>query len=322
MTEPWIRVHANLVDKPIIDRAVDALDVSEHEAIGLMVTFWGSVSQNVIGGHLSDVSDRQIERWARWHGRRGRFANFIRTAHLDDDGRVNEWDEYAGALESRRAKERERLRNKRHPVAQHVRNNRGDVAQRTHQTVNGVAPLLQPARAVRNETIRNEEPAVAVAAIDFARALAIAANRGLAEHATRPQPIPRVMPDAGRSLQAAEDLIAGGVSIEFATAEVYRLANEHDADGLITSLKYFVAPTLRAWQRRAAKSDSDDWIPPSRGVNGQPATGSPRAPRRDFGGARNDAAIDAWLADKERQRADAEDVTDVEPEPEEITHGE
>jgi len=82
------------------------------------------------------------------------------------------------------------------------------------------------------------------------------------------------------------------------------------------------AAYFRTYLKRTAKSDADDWIPPSRGVNGQPANGSPRAPRRDFGGARNDAAIDAWLADKERQRAEAEDVKDVEPEPGEIPHGE
>ncbi len=147
MAEPWIRVHAGLIDKPVIDRLSTALDVSEHEAIGLLVTFWGAVSKNVVGGRLDGVSDRQIEGWVRWHGQRGAFAAWVRTHHLDADGRVNEWDEYAGALESRREKERERLRNKRHGVAQQSE----DVAQ---QLVNE-RKLLLPARA--NETIRNEE---------------------------------------------------------------------------------------------------------------------------------------------------------------------
>lgn len=143
MAEPWIRVHAGLIDKPIIDRACTALGVSEHEAIGLLVTFWGAVSENVVGGHVGGLSDRQLERWARWTGDSGRFAKFIRECHLDEEGRINEWLDYAGALETRRAKERERLRNKRNGVAQQTTNN-GDV----------VARLLQPARA--NETIRDE----------------------------------------------------------------------------------------------------------------------------------------------------------------------
>jgi hypothetical protein len=122
MAEPWIRVHAILIDKPVIARAVDALIVSEHTAVGLLVTFWGAVARNVVGGSLVGVTDSQIENWARWRGKRGRFAAFIREHHLDADGRVREWEEYAGALEARRATERTRLRNKRHGVAQREAN--------------------------------------------------------------------------------------------------------------------------------------------------------------------------------------------------------
>jgi hypothetical protein len=113
MAEPWIRVHAGLIDKPVIDRLSTALDVSEHEAIGLLVTFWGAVSKNVVGGQLAGVSDRHIERWARWTGARGAFAAWIQAHHLDADGRVNEWEEYAGALEDRREYDRERKRRDR-----------------------------------------------------------------------------------------------------------------------------------------------------------------------------------------------------------------
>ena len=92
MSEPWIRVHANLASKPVIARAVATLGVAENEAIGLMVRFWGSVSQHVVNGDVREATDRQIEFWAGWTRRRGRFAAFIRSAHLDMDGRVNEWD--------------------------------------------------------------------------------------------------------------------------------------------------------------------------------------------------------------------------------------
>lgn len=149
MAEPWIRVHAGLIDKPVIDRAVQALGVSEHEAVGLLVTFWGAVSANVIGGYVADRTDRQLENWARWKGKRGRFAAFIRESHVDPDGRVNEWDDYAGALEARRAKERERLRNKRIPL----RNGTQDVAQQPERNDDEVRTVLQPARA--NETERD-----------------------------------------------------------------------------------------------------------------------------------------------------------------------
>lgn len=144
MTEPWIRVHANLHAKPVIARAVAALGVGENEAVGLMVRFWGAVSQYVIKGDLTGVTDRQIELWAGWAKRKGRFALFVRSSHLDTDGRVNEWDEYAGKLEARRALDRARKE------AERVRKSRGSHAEGhaevTHDSI--------PARA--NETIRNE----------------------------------------------------------------------------------------------------------------------------------------------------------------------
>ncbi len=129
MAEPWIRVHAILIDKPVVSRAVAALGVSEHAAVGLLVTFWGAVARNVVAGSLAGVSDAHLENWARWRGKRGRFAAFVREYHLDGDGRVNEWDDYAGALEQRRAKERDRLRNKRTDVAQQDANNSPTPAQ-------------------------------------------------------------------------------------------------------------------------------------------------------------------------------------------------
>jgi hypothetical protein len=162
MAEPWIRVHANLVDKPVVDRAVHALGVTHHEAIGLLVQFWGAVSQYATEGLVGQRTDRQLEMWAGWSGRGkkpGRFAQFIRTQHLDGDGCVNEWDEYAGKLESRRAAERERKRLERERkererlAASHAEShadNPADIPPTVTRTV-------QPARANEDETLRNEE---------------------------------------------------------------------------------------------------------------------------------------------------------------------
>lgn len=143
MTEPWIRVHANLASKPVIGRAVQALRVSENEAIGLMVRFWGSVSQHVVNGAVQEVTDRQIENWAGWTRKRGSFAAFIRSAHLDTEGRVNEWDDYHGKLEARRAKDRCKKQEIRKKSGGHPADSPQDI--RTDSV---------PTRAVRDETIR------------------------------------------------------------------------------------------------------------------------------------------------------------------------
>lgn len=151
MSEPWIRVHANLAGKPVVARAVAALGVSENEAIGLLVRFWGAVSQHVVNGYVREVPDRQIELWAGWTGRkRGRFAMFVREAHLDSDGRVREWDEYAGRLEARRAKDRARKEEER------ARKSRGSHADNQTHRPQDVTPNSIPARANEDETLRDE----------------------------------------------------------------------------------------------------------------------------------------------------------------------
>lgn len=149
MAEPWIRVHARLVDKPVVARCAESLRIDPYKAMGHLVALWGGVSMNVVGGHVQDVPDSLLERWAGWNGKRGAFANWVREQHLDDEGRINEWDEYAGALEARRAKERQRLHDKR----ELLRNSTHDVAQQSRNR----RKVLQPARAVRDETKRDEE---------------------------------------------------------------------------------------------------------------------------------------------------------------------
>lgn len=113
MAEPWIRVHANLADKPLIGRAVEQLRISDNEAIGLVVRFWGWMSQHGRNGTVAGLSDHQIEKAAGWRGKRGRFAGFVKEFHTDHEGRVKEWDDYAGQLEARREKDRERQKLRR-----------------------------------------------------------------------------------------------------------------------------------------------------------------------------------------------------------------
>lgn len=147
MAEPWIRVHANLAAKPVVWRAVETLRIHRAEAVGLLVSFWGAVSQHAPNGTVRDYPDAQLEAWAGWERKRGRFAAFVRAHHLDSDGRVNEWDEYAGVLEEQRRQARDRKRRSR--------GRHGD-----GHSDNDVTS--SPTR--RDETIRDVEPATAAAA--------------------------------------------------------------------------------------------------------------------------------------------------------------
>lgn len=403
MAEPWIRVHAGLIDKPVIGRVVDVLGVSSHEAIGLMVCFWAGVSQFARRGDLSNMPDGSIERWARWPIRRGQkrgaFAAFIRSHHLDADGRVREWDRYAGRLEDRKErsdspdgkstyvyyavdgneckigwsgnpwsrvvemrtarpgitlvateKGPRDLEIKRHEqfsgarlqrewfaltdeLRAHIRSVTvgndvaGDVGT-TDATTEPHRRSTVASRANEDDTKREDQQLVVVGAADAARELAIAANRGLSEHPTKPQPIPRIIASAGRSLEAAKEILAAGVPLEFATAEVYRIAKSHDADGVLTTLRYFTPGVVRAWQRQQAIGQRDAWAPPPANAdatqNGR-SRDRPRAADRRFAGDRNDAVLDAWA--REECEGEAEVTLDLpeldpEPEPQEVHHGE
>ena len=154
MSEPWIRVHADLAGKHVVFRVVQALGVSQNEAIGLLVRFWGAMSRLGNDGHVDQLGDPQIESWAGWRGKRGRFAAFVRAQHADADGRVNEWDEYQGALETRRENDRQRQRKHRASGTRLDVTHDGCHTDVTRDSERDVRVTSAPARA--NETKRDE----------------------------------------------------------------------------------------------------------------------------------------------------------------------
>jgi hypothetical protein len=122
---------------------MEALGISQHEAIGVLVQFWGSVSQHATHGYVAAFPDAQLEAWAGWTKKRGKFAKFVREHHLDPQGVVNEWDEYAGALEDRKEKDRRRKRK-----------SRGVSTGRHADSPQDVTPMSAP--TIRNDTRRDE----------------------------------------------------------------------------------------------------------------------------------------------------------------------
>jgi hypothetical protein len=118
MSEPWIRVHANLAERKVTYRLAEFLRTSgglppdAHRfaraiARGLLVSLWGKVSQHAVGGDIAHVLDEQLEDWAGWTGPPGLFTRWVREHHTTD-GRINDWEEYQGELEHRRERDRQR----------------------------------------------------------------------------------------------------------------------------------------------------------------------------------------------------------------------
>jgi hypothetical protein len=117
MLVPWIRVHGELDEKPVTTRLMGWAGIGEHEAIGVLVVFWSKVAKHCTNGVIRGYSDAQIEKWAKWRRKRGVFAAWVRAEHMDADGRVPEWDEYAGKLEVIRDKDKRRKANKRRGIS-------------------------------------------------------------------------------------------------------------------------------------------------------------------------------------------------------------
>lgn len=258
MAEPWIRVHANIAEKRVVIRASDSLRVTTNEAIGLLVRFWGAMSRLGHEGAVSGLTDREIETWAGWRGKRGVFAAFIRASHTDAEGRVNEWDEYAGALEDRRAKDRDRQRRRRDVR----RMSRGQSAGSHADAPRDVTPGSAPARA--NETKR-----------DDTRTTSSSSARDAFEQVVQRA----ASPEACRT--ALESMLSGN---DPATPQPTRPVFERALIDYAMNGERWNALLFRAYLRKAASTEHPEQESP------RPANG-----KRELGGARNDAAIDAWL---------------------------
>lgn len=129
MIDAWIRVRANLSKTRVAKKLAPLctrVRSDTQKAAGVLQDFWSGASQFSKDGFIRDEDDQTLEDWANWKGKPGVFANWVRTQHMDADGRINDWDEYMGVLESKRARDRERKRLEREKKKEEVaRTSRG-----------------------------------------------------------------------------------------------------------------------------------------------------------------------------------------------------
>ncbi|HEX7089896.1 MAG TPA: hypothetical protein VF192_07150 [Longimicrobiales bacterium] len=108
MAEDWIRVRTFLSSRPVAKRLARLCRDDAQKAAGVLVDFWSGAAEFSKNGYIRDESDATLEEWAKWRGKRGAFATWVRAEHMDDEGRIPEWDDFMGALEARRQADRER----------------------------------------------------------------------------------------------------------------------------------------------------------------------------------------------------------------------
>lgn len=259
MSAPWIRVHANLSKKKVIGRLMTALDVTKHEAMGLLVELWGNVAQHTERGVVRDLPATLLEDWAGWRGEAGRFAKFV-LEHHTTDGVINEWDEYAGRLEERRDNERKRKADGRRAKDAAGSTLRSTLTVSAGQAQDSTQDVLRTGEGNTTDTGAHDNdnddvtPVVdergspskddaAIAIRNYAIRLTTAANHGV-EKRWGAQANVLVYATA---LEAAEALIRAGVDASFAESDIARQCSTSGLKAPPSSVKYFKNGILGRW---------------------------------------------------------------------------
>ncbi len=105
----WIESHQSLVRHPKLLRLARMLDIPKAQAIGHLHLLWWWVLDYAPDGDVSAFNAGELEAAAEWAGDAGRFrAALEETGWLDADGRIHDWQDYAGRIVGLRAANRER----------------------------------------------------------------------------------------------------------------------------------------------------------------------------------------------------------------------
>ena len=93
----WIRVSVGVGRDASVGDVARACGVSRVTTTGHWVLVLTAMAEGCVDGDLSRISDDNIEEWADWRGKRGRFATALRTYLCDDQGVMRSWGKYNGA---------------------------------------------------------------------------------------------------------------------------------------------------------------------------------------------------------------------------------
>jgi len=109
----WICVATGIMRDPSIIAMAEALGVSVPATTGHVVGVLTSLPEGSDTGDLSAVTDRTLEQWAMWGGKRGKFAAAFRAQLCDAQGVVRSWDKYNGRALRKMKADRDRKRETR-----------------------------------------------------------------------------------------------------------------------------------------------------------------------------------------------------------------
>ena len=139
----YVEAHASLKSHPKTKKAARLLDIPKTQMIGHLLCLWWWCQEYAEDGDLTDHDIADIAEAAEWEGDPGEFiaaltdcglrgsAGFLRR-DVDGSLTVNDWMEYGGKYNVKKAQSRERMRNKRQADNDVTRNLRVTCADVTH----------------------------------------------------------------------------------------------------------------------------------------------------------------------------------------------
>jgi hypothetical protein len=93
----WVKIAVGIMDDPSVRQVAEAVGVSEVTTTGHLVGVFTNLATHAKNGDISQVSEATVEAWARWRGKRGKFAQAFRAYLCDQQGVVKAWEAYNGA---------------------------------------------------------------------------------------------------------------------------------------------------------------------------------------------------------------------------------
>lgn len=312
----WIRVAADLADRKVTWRLVEVIRVHHPAgraslgaplpigmlraaAVGYLVELWGNIAKHTPDGVVAGLPPTMLEHWAGWDGDAGEFYRWLAAEHLDPDtGKPREWDDYQGAIQTKRQADAARQRDKRARDA-------GLAAALRGRDVPPATPAPAPAPA--------GEPVPADDASRFALLLTRAANKGMSDNAQMGGEWMPITAGRGDSLAVVDTFRTAGVTDDDTMARIVYTLAKHYAPrrpgDYIRSLTFFIDRALLAY-RNAAEKVAAGKAPAiaELSIDRTPMTAGARSSRSAAGAMAAGAA--AGLADEDDEPATATEAAD------------
>ena len=120
----WLQIDDTLREHRKIYALADALAIEDYAAVGIVVCLWTWALSNAEDGDLSRFPSRALSRACGWAGDASALLGALKHAgFVEADGKIHDWEQYAGRLLEKRAKNRDRMRAARESAEQDEESN-------------------------------------------------------------------------------------------------------------------------------------------------------------------------------------------------------